>query len=390
MKMKQKKTILVTVLVTVLTVAAVAVAAHIVAGINITNVHEPDFQTLFPDAPIGALGTLLPGGFVLINPDDTLWLSGDGGTVARLQSACYEGVGAADGLYAYVYQVDCTGGIVWPYGVSIPLSGATLDATGGGLGDMFTYIATKFDPLPWDFEPLPWTLFTGNLVPFNLSEFGGSFGIGGNTAAGWTDASLGVDEVLASSTTDNFWSGTLVIFVTDAPPVISHVTVTSAVPGGPSTVAALVPWPGVGPTPDLPPDDIIVEPPEVEPILKVAVDIKPGSFPNSVNPCRPGVLPIAILGSADLDVGDIDVTTITVSCMGDDANPLRTAVEDVNGDGIDDLVFHMAIEDIAWCENAEPGDLVNVLVVGQLLDDTVFAGEDVIRIVPPKKKGKGE
>ena len=148
-------------LVIVLTIAAVAVASHIiVAGISIPQVDEADFQNAnhFPDAAIGALGTLLGGGFVLANPDDTLYRVSGGSTVGRIQSACYAGTGTSTGLFAYCYQNDCTGGLVDPYTVEIPLSGATLHATAAGLSTSeFGYIATKFDA-PVDFEPIPLTL----------------------------------------------------------------------------------------------------------------------------------------------------------------------------------------------------------------------------------------
>lgn len=388
-KCKEKKTILVTVLVTVLTVATVVIASHIsVSGISIPQVDEPDFQAMFPDAPIGALGALLPagGGFVASNPDGTLVQIGFGGTVTRLQSAVYEGVGAADGLYAYLYQVDCTGGLTAPIEVSIPLSGATLNPTAAGLSTTpFGYISTYFD-VPVPYEALPYTIFTANLTLFNLSEFGPSgVGIGGNTAAGWTDASLDLDEVLAGSTTDNYWSGTILLFVTDRAPVISHVTVLThpTVGGQPNTVAALVPTtPGVGPAPDLPPDDIIEEPPPVVEAIPVDVDVKPGSYPNAINPKSKGVLPVAILGSPTFDVLDIDTDTVAVACMGVEGAALRTAVEDVDGDENDDLVFHVSMQAFPW--GAAPGTEVTLTVEGKLLDGTPFFGDDVIWIVPPK------
>ncbi len=362
-----------------LLMVGVASGSHIsVTGISIPQVDEPDFQTLFPDAPIGALGTLLGGGFVLANGDDTLYTDGD--TVSRIQSAVYEGVGAADGLFAYVYQVDCTGGNVAPLAVSIPLSGATLHTTAGGLSTSpFGYIATLFQA-PTPFETLPSTLFTANLTPFNLSEFGGTVGIGGNTAAGWTDASLGTDEVLAGSTTDNFWSGSLLLFVTDVPPVISHITVTAGIAGGqPDTVAALVPSPGVGPAPDLPPDEIIVDPPDVDPLIEVDVDVKPGSDPNSVNTKSKGQLPIGIYGSATFDVRDIDPSTINVECMGTTSDDIKIAFEDlVVGDGIEDMIIHLPMQSFPW--GAPKGTLVTITVTGELFDGTPFFGDDVVLI----------
>ena len=303
-----------------------------------------------------------------------MWSDGD--TLGRLQSAAYAGVGAAEGLFAYLYQVDCTGGNVAPMASSIPLSGATLHATAAGLSTTeFGYISTHFDA-PVDFEPFPTTLFTGNLSVFNLSEFGGDFGIGGNTGAGWTDASLGVDEVLAGSTTDNFWSGSILLFVTDVAPVISFVEITEGVAIGPSSVAAVVPSPVVG-TPDVPPGDI-PEPPE-SPVIEVDIDVKPGSDPNSLNTQSKGQLPIGVYGSDTFDVRDIDPATISIECMGTTTLGIRVAYEDlVAEDGIEDMIIHVPVQNFPW--GAPKGTLVRIVVTGLLFDGKAFVGEDVVLI----------
>ncbi len=44
--------------------------------------------------------------------------------------------------------------------------------------------------------------------------------------------------------------------------------------------------------------------------LPVAIDIKPGSDPNCFNANGNGVIPVAILSSADFDVTLIDASTI--------------------------------------------------------------------------------
>jgi hypothetical protein len=44
-----------------------------------------------------------------------------------------------------------------------------------------------------------------------------------------------------------------------------------------------------------------------------ALDIKPGSCPNPLNPRSHGVLPVALLGTEGFDVTDVDVSTLTIS-----------------------------------------------------------------------------
>jgi len=59
--------------------------------------------------------------------------------------------------------------------------------------------------------------------------------------------------------------------------------------------------------------------------IVVAVDIKPGSCPNPVNVKSKGVLPIAILGTDDVNVITIDPTSIRLAGV----EPLRSGFEDV-------------------------------------------------------------
>ena len=82
--------------------------------------------------------------------------------------------------------------------------------------------------------------------------------------------------------------------------------------------------------------------------IDVEIDIKPGSDPSCFNNDGHGVIPVAILGSAELDVTTIDPGTVqleglAVSAKGK-SNKLLAAYEDVNGDGYIDLVIK--IEDL--------------------------------------------
>ena len=114
--------------------------------------------------------------------------------------------------------------------------------------------------------------------------------------------------------------------------------------------------------------------------LNVGIDIKPGSDPNCFNLNGHGVIPVAINGSADFDVYDVDLDTLLfdglqVRVRGN-KGPL-CSIKDWNSDGILDLVCHFEDDPGNWTG----GDSTATLT-GNLLDGTTFAGTDSICIVP--------
>jgi hypothetical protein len=83
--------------------------------------------------------------------------------------------------------------------------------------------------------------------------------------------------------------------------------------------------------------------PEAEPPgpIEVAIDVKPGSFPNSINPRSNGVIPVAILTTPGFDALSVDAATLRFS--GPAGAPIAHAAphpEDADGDGDVDLVVH--------------------------------------------------
>jgi uncharacterized membrane protein len=123
---------------------------------------------------------------------------------------------------------------------------------------------------------------------------------------------------------------------------------------------------------------IAVLPRPPEPIIPVEVDIKPGSDPNSINPSLVGVLSVAILGSDTFDVMDVDETTLA---FGPDGawfdHSQGPHFEDVNGDGLMDLMAHYRIE-----ETGIPFGALEACITGELFDYSAFEGCDAVRTVP--------
>lgn len=113
---------------------------------------------------------------------------------------------------------------------------------------------------------------------------------------------------------------------------------------------------------------------------EVAIDIKPGSDPNCFNINGHGVIPVAILGSSDLDVSDINVDSLSfgglkVRVRGN-KGPL-SSIEYSNDDEFFDLVCHFEDDPQNWTPNNDTAE-----VTGELLDGTPIRGTDSICIVP--------
>lgn len=121
--------------------------------------------------------------------------------------------------------------------------------------------------------------------------------------------------------------------------------------------------------------------PETPCLILVDIDIKPGSDPNCFNNDGHGVIPVAILGAADFDVTQVDPSTVqleglSVASKGK-SGKLMAHIEDVNGDGFDDLVLQ--IEDVAGTFTSGSG---TATLTGNLFDGTPFEGSDDICVVP--------
>ncbi len=128
--------------------------------------------------------------------------------------------------------------------------------------------------------------------------------------------------------------------------------------------------------------------PETQEPTPIDIDIKPGSYPNSINLGSNGVVPVAILSTADFDATAIPPDRVFlagagVAVRGKGNNTLASS-EDVNGDTILDLVLKVETE------NLEPGQFQDgyaILKVHETSDQTspvLYQGSDEITIVPPQ------
>jgi len=107
----------------------------------------------------------------------------------------------------------------------------------------------------------------------------------------------------------------------------------------------------------------------------ITIDIKPGSDPNAVNPRSKGVIPVAILGSMDIDITQVDFSSVTFGING--ASPTHDGhVEDVNDDGYMDMMFHFKNQESGFvCGDTE------AILIGETFDGTPITGTDTIKTV---------
>ena len=137
-------------------------------------------------------------------------------------------------------------------------------------------------------------------------------------------------------------------------------------------------------------------------VIPVDIDVKPGSCPNPLNLKSKGVLPVAVLGTAEFDVTTIDPGTILVNrscegCVG--VAPIRWSYEDVatpfigelcdchdlNGDGYIDLTLKFDTQELVSNLKLDEaaGETVPLTVTGDLKAEnggTPIEGEDCIRV----------
>lgn len=129
----------------------------------------------------------------------------------------------------------------------------------------------------------------------------------------------------------------------------------------------------------------------------IALDIKPGSCPNPLDPISRDVLPVAVLGTEEFDVNVVDIASIRLEGV----SPIRSSLEDVASpvvdgnecdcteagpDGFIDLTLKFRIQQIVEALINAPSELAEgqtlmLSLTGQLYDGTVIAGGDCVVLV---------
>jgi uncharacterized delta-60 repeat protein len=111
-------------------------------------------------------------------------------------------------------------------------------------------------------------------------------------------------------------------------------------------------------------------------VREVALDIKPGSFPNTINPKSHGVLPVAIPTTATFDATTVAPLSVRFGPEGAQEAHGKGHIEDVNHDGEPDLMLHFRTQDTG----IKCGD-TSASLTGETFNEDPIQGSDSIKTV---------
>jgi hypothetical protein len=106
----------------------------------------------------------------------------------------------------------------------------------------------------------------------------------------------------------------------------------------------------------------------------VTIDIKPDTFPNSINPKSRGVISVAILTTPTFDATTVDPRSLQFGPTF--ANPIHSALKDVDGDGALDMILQFRTQETG----IQCGD-TKASLTGQTNTGQAIEGSDSIRTV---------
>lgn len=154
------------------------------------------------------------------------------------------------------------------------------------------------------------------------------------------------------------------------------------------------------------PFQTLMEPANIE----VSVDIKPGSCPNQLNSRSRGVVRVALLGTADFDVTEVDPNSIQLegvpllrAVLEDVATALEGPIQQpprasdcttVRADGFTDLSLKFDAQAVvAALGNVSHGEVRQLNLTGTLFPafrDSPIEGGDVVEIKVGRRPGQGQ
>jgi hypothetical protein len=118
------------------------------------------------------------------------------------------------------------------------------------------------------------------------------------------------------------------------------------------------------------------------PVQQINISIKPGATHIApLNPKSKGNIPVALRSSKDFNALDVDRKSITFGSTGHEESLVRCAKEgeDVDGDGLLDLVCHFDNQAAKWEADDEVGE-----IKGKTNGGVQFEGRGHLKIVPKR------
>jgi photosystem II stability/assembly factor-like uncharacterized protein len=115
-------------------------------------------------------------------------------------------------------------------------------------------------------------------------------------------------------------------------------------------------------------------------VKTVAIDIKPGTYPNTINLGSGGTVPVAILSSESFDATTIDPLTVTLAGanvrLKGKGTPM-SSFEDINKDGRLDILVHVETEALELTDTS-----TEAVLEGKTFSGRRIKGTDTVKVVP--------
>jgi len=111
-------------------------------------------------------------------------------------------------------------------------------------------------------------------------------------------------------------------------------------------------------------------------ITTVQIDIKPGAFPNRLNPKSKGVIPVTILSTASFDATTVDPLSVRFGPAGATEAHNKGHLGDVDGDGDQDVLLHFKTQQTG----IQCGD-TSASLAGSTFSGKAIKGTDSIQTV---------
>jgi len=128
----------------------------------------------------------------------------------------------------------------------------------------------------------------------------------------------------------------------------------------------------------------------------MTIDVKPGDEQNSINLNSKGVVPVAVMTTEQFDAAELDPATALFA----GASPERWKLEDIDGDGKDDLLLHFRTQELELDQDSTEATLTALTVpspgpmtmanqsAAQVSTGLVVSGTDEVRVIVSEKSKK--